>query len=188
MTLIVFETFVTFVGTALMLGLAFKFAWNAQKLNREKDVYDASYDILLDFYESADVILNDPASPESLKTALADISLLLNDNESGATIFKKVISDISDEKRENQTPNYMKQLDELQKSRPDIYRNGIRAINSGMMSFMLIYGQEHPQVEIKATRLASDPNKSASLMSKLDNAIGSIKNNDNGINNGLAPV
>lgn len=186
MELIEFETFITFIGTGLMLGIAFKFAWNAQKAMRDKDVYDASYDILSDFYHSADLVLSDPASPQKLKTALADIGLLLNDNKAGKIIFKSILGDISEEKKENKKPEYMEQLEELQKSRPDIYKNGIQAINSGMMSFMLIYGQEHPQVEIRATRLASDPNKSASLMSKLDDAISSIKNDDNQINGGFA--
>lgn len=183
-----FETFLTFIGTALMLGLAFKFFLNAQKALRDKDVYDASYDILSDFYESSDHVLSDPASPLKLKSALTDISLLLNDNISGKYVFKSVLEDMNGDQKESITPDYMKELEELQKSRPDIHRSGIRAINSGMMAFMLIYGQEHPQVDIKATRLASDPDKSASLMLKIDNAIGNIKNDDNGIGGGLAPA
>jgi hypothetical protein len=110
---------------------------------------------LNEFYDLAQRLLADASVPERLKRALYDLTLAVTDKDAGPLAFDSMIEWIEAGRPEGSGPSgLMAELEDLRKTRGDLYDDFHNAMRSGIASLMFAYGPDHSKVvvEFEATR------------------------------------
>jgi hypothetical protein len=97
-----------------------------------------------DFYDRAEILLKDPATPEVLKLMIFDIGLAVSNEEDGrkaSLLIMKTIADFHHRKRVAPRPRkeLLDQLDQLRSSRGDLYDAFNEALSAAYAAILASY-------------------------------------------------
>lgn len=120
-----------------------------------------------DFYDRAERLLGDPATPPLLKKMIFDISIAVSDEAAG----KIAISTIMKAHLETQKGDYIKRprreiielLDSLRRSRGDLYDEFHEAIGTAFCAILLAHGPSFKRLEQSLCYDTSGMNRSKQL-------------------------
>ena len=142
-----------------------------RRLNEKAACLRAARRATDEFYDLAERLLSDAATPDRLKQGLYDLTLAVTDKEAGRIAFEATITWL--EKADNATPQSTaldSDADVLRKNRGDLYDDFLSALRAAFAALMFSYGPDHSKVmvEFEATR-----NQSImfALMSRIDRVL-----------------
>ncbi|WP_125461739.1 MULTISPECIES: hypothetical protein [Rhodomicrobium] len=130
-----------------------------------------------DFYDRADLLLRDPATPEPLKDMIFDIGLAVTDERAGRRAMSFLTKSLADIKHRGHvtTPRkeFLDLLDELRRSRGDLYDTFHEALGAAIASILLSHSFDIDRAKIALSydAIGSNRSKLLSLAESLDQAI-----------------
>ncbi len=133
-----------------------------------------------EFYELADRLMKDPATPDQVKHMLYDMTFALTEQKAGKVAFDallKAMERIEDQGKTMTPPDTMSaELGKLRNHRGDLYDDTLNALRSAIAGLVLSHGSDHKQVEIRATRNSS---VLLAISSKIDRVLSDMLDSDN---------
>jgi hypothetical protein len=92
--------------------------------------------------------LNDPASPDILKDMIRDIGFAVTDERAGRSVLKLLVKSLAENQRKGRfaqpRKEYLEALDEIRKSRGDLYDTFHEAIEASFAALLFSYGASLP--------------------------------------------
>lgn len=125
-----------------------------------------------DFYDAVDRLLRAVEVSDRLKMALYDLTLAVTDERAGRLGFQAVIDAMEKHERSSLRPatGIDADLQELRKTRPDLYDEFVGAIGAALAALLLAHGPDHSKVHIEFEATRNKPLMLA-LISRLDAVI-----------------
>lgn len=119
-----------------------------------------------DFFNRAELLVKDPATPVSLKTMIFDIGLAVSDEEAGRKAMSLILKSLGDINHRGRVPHprreILNHLDNLRTTRGDLYDAFNEALRAGFTAILLAHGQD-----LKRSKMALSYNATGSDRSRL---------------------
>lgn len=150
------ETLLVALGFIVLAGVLY---WLTGKLVMRTRMLRVARLATEDFYNSAERILSDPATPESVKHIIVYIAEAVTRKEAGQIALDCIVDSIVGDgalRRSNPPGALINDMELLRKTRGDLHECVTDAMRAAMSAILLSYGEGHDRISMEYRAIHSE--------------------------------